>query len=81
MIDSSVVMNFKYAYSAISGMVQFYNYERRHSSLQYLTIPHYYRMNPDKSLKIREIKRDGKNDKEGKKYERKKKRGSEWGIS
>jgi hypothetical protein len=36
--------------------VQFYNNERRHSSLQYLTPAQYYRGNPDEFLKTRKIK-------------------------
>ena len=36
--------------------MQFYNNERRHSSLQYLTPAQYYRGNPDELLKTRKIK-------------------------
>lgn len=56
MIDSSVVMNYNDACSTIAGIVQFYNNERRHSSLQYLTPAQYYRGNPDELLKTRKIK-------------------------
>ena len=56
MIDSSVVMNYQDACSTIAGIVHFYNNERRHSSLKYLTPAQYYRGNPDEFLKRREIK-------------------------
>ena len=36
--------------------MQFYNNERRHSSLQYLTPAQYYKGNPDELLKTRKIK-------------------------
>ena len=56
MTDSSVVTNYQDACSTIAGIVQFYNNERRHSSLKYLTPAQYYRGNPDEFLKTREIK-------------------------
>ena len=56
MIDSGVVMNYQDACSTIAGIMDFYNNERRHSSLKYLTPAQYYRGNPDEFLKTREIK-------------------------
>ena len=49
-------MNYQDACSTIAGIVHFYNNERRHPSLKYLTPAQYYRGNPDKFLKTREIK-------------------------
>ena len=43
------------SYDIKTQSVHSYN-ERRHSSLQYLTPAQYYRGNPDKFLKTREIK-------------------------
>ena len=74
MIDSSVVTNYQVVCSTIAGIVQFYNNERRHLSLKYLTPAQYYRGNPDEFSKTRDQNRDGKNDKEGEEYERKKRR-------
>ena len=56
MIDSSVVTNYQDACNCPAGIVQFYNNDRRHSSLQYLTPALYYRGNPDELLKTRKIK-------------------------
>ena len=56
MIDSSVVTNYQDACNCPAGIVQFYNNDRRHSSLQYLTPAQYYRGNPDELLKTRKIK-------------------------
>ena len=55
-IDSSVVMNYQDACSTIAGIVDFYNNERRHPSLKYLTPAQCYRGNPDEFLKTIEIK-------------------------
>jgi transposase InsO family protein len=58
-------MNYQDACSTIAGIVHFYNNERRHSSLKYLTPAQYYRGNPDEfQKKDRDQDRDSKNDKE-----------------
>ena len=44
------------ARSEISRIIQYYNSNRRHSSLNYLTPTQYYRGNPEEPLRIRESK-------------------------
>ena len=48
--------NYKEAESEIARIVHWYNNERMHSSLNYLTPTQYYRGNPDDLLRIREAK-------------------------
>ena len=49
-------MDFDDAVREISKVVKWYNFERRHSSLQYLTPSQYYRGNPVELLNIRKAK-------------------------
>ena len=51
-----VITNYQDAESEISRIVHWYNNERLHSSLNYLTPRDYYRGNPDELLYIREEK-------------------------
>ena len=44
------------ARSEISRIIEYYNNNRRHSSLNYLTPIQYYRGNPEELLRIRESK-------------------------
>ncbi|WP_083755840.1 integrase core domain-containing protein [Thermoplasma volcanium] len=48
--------DYEQAKSEISGIVQHYNNERRHSALQYLTPIQYYRGDPKILLAVREAK-------------------------
>ncbi len=51
-----IITDYQNAQSEISRIVHWYNYERMHSSLNYLTPRDYYRGNPDDLLRIREEK-------------------------
>ena len=53
-LSEKVITDFGDAEREIASVVQWYNGERRHSSLQYLTPVQYYSANPDKLLNIRE---------------------------
>ena len=55
-ISDKVIMDFDDAVREISKVVKWYNFERRHSSLQYLTPAQYYRGNPVELLNIRKAK-------------------------
>ena len=55
-ISDKVIMDFDDAVREISKVVKWYNFERRHSSLQYLTPAQYYRGNPVEQLNIRKAK-------------------------
>jgi hypothetical protein len=51
-----VIENYREAERQIARIVYWYNNERLHSSLKYLTPRQYYRGNPDDLLRIREAK-------------------------
>ncbi len=51
-----ILTDYEQAKSEISRIIQHYNNERRHSSLQYLTPKQYYRGEPDVLLAVREAK-------------------------
>lgn len=51
-----ILTDYEQAKSEISRIIQHYNNERRHSSLQYLTPIQYYRGDPDILLAVREAK-------------------------
>jgi transposase InsO family protein len=70
-----IITDYRNAQDEISRTIRWYNNERMHSSLNYLTPRDYYRGNPDDLLRIREEKmRMGRITKEGEKYEQKKRR-------
>ena len=49
-----IMTDYYNAQSEISRIIRWYNNERMHSSLNYLTPRDYYRGNPDELLRIRE---------------------------
>ena len=51
-----IMKDYYNAESEISRIIRWYNNERMHSSLNYLTPRDYYRGNPDELLRIREEK-------------------------
>ena len=51
-----ILTDYEQAKSEISGIIDHYNSERRHSSLNYLTPIQYYRGDPDVLLAVREAK-------------------------
>ena len=51
-----VIENYREAERQIARIVHWYNNERLHSSLEYLTPRQYYRGNPEDLLRIREAK-------------------------
>ena len=51
-----IITDYQNAQSEISRIIRWYNNERMHSSLNYLTPRDYYRGNPDELLRIREEK-------------------------
>ena len=51
-----ILTDYEQTRSEISRIIQYYNNNRRHSSLNYLTPMPYYRGNPEKLLRIRESK-------------------------
>ncbi len=51
-----ILTDYGQARSEISRIIQYYNNNRRHSSLNYLTPMQYYRGNPEELLRIRESK-------------------------
>ena len=51
-----ILVDYEQARSAISAIIDHYNNERRHSSLNYLTPVQYYRGNPEELIKIRKSK-------------------------
>ena len=53
---SVILTDYEQARHEISKIVEYYNNNRRHSSLNYLTPIQYYRGNPEKILRIRESK-------------------------
>jgi transposase InsO family protein len=55
-ISDKIITDFGDAEVEIAKVIHWYNYERRHSSLQYLTPMQYYRGNPVELLNIRESK-------------------------
>jgi putative transposase len=54
-----ILTDYEHAKSEISRIIQHYNNERKHSSLQYLTPVQYYRGDPDVLLAIREYRENG----------------------
>ena len=52
----AILVNYEQARSAIPAVIDHYNNERRHSSLNYLTPVQYYRGNPEELIKIRKSK-------------------------
>ena len=55
-MSTVILTDYEHAKSELSGIIDDYNKERKHSSLNYLTPVQYYRGNPDELLKIRESK-------------------------
>lgn len=51
-----ILIDYEQAKSEIFRIIDYYNNERRHSSLHYLTPVQYYRGNPDVLLAVREAK-------------------------
>ena len=51
-----IITDYQNAQSEISRIIRWYNNERMHSSLNYLTPRDYYRGDPDELLRIREEK-------------------------
>ena len=51
-----ILTDYEQAKSEISRIIEYYNNNRRHSSLNYLTPKQYYRGNPEELLRIRESK-------------------------
>ena len=51
-----ILTDYGQARSEISRIIEYYNNNRRHSSLNYLTPIQYYRGNPEELLRIRESK-------------------------
>ena len=51
-----IITDYRNAQDEISRIIRWYNNERMHSSLNYLTPRDYYRGNPDDLLRIREEK-------------------------
>ena len=51
-----IITDYQDAQSQTSRIIHLYNYERMHSSLNYLTPRDYYRGDPDELLRIREEK-------------------------
>ena len=55
-LASVILVDYEQAKSEISGIIDHYNSERRHSSLNYFTPIQYYRGDPDVLLAVREAK-------------------------
>jgi transposase InsO family protein len=51
-----ILVDYEQANSEMSAIINNYNNNRRHSSLNYLTLIEYYRGDPDVPLAIREAK-------------------------